>query len=309
MIENQDKKYIRYTAADKEFHMYSNVYDVVSQYKDKPHTRFRSTQIYVESYDHDFYVKICLNYATLTASLDCIQYAPKCSLTEYFFDHKDLHLFQYLAAALQLIRAEFPQFHTLEVRDELTLRTSEQSMRHSYLYLSYFIAALYNGETWFERYFKAIPRHADDSLEKRQALFLQKPDLHDLISNSFHIEYDWMNFLDKYNPVCAASPTLHDFVKVFTNRRDFDMLAYWYPAYARRYYQIPYGLTFPMANIPGTGPYYKILEISTTEPLIDNLSEDTKYYTYCTEGTDDEILVINEFLSTMKFSLSDIEDD
>jgi hypothetical protein len=309
MIENEDKKYIRYTAAGKEFHMYSNAYDVVSQYKDKPDTRFRSTQIYVESYDRDFYVKIHLNYSTLTASLDCIQYAPKCNLTEYFFDHKDLHLFQYLAAALQLVRAEFPQFHTIEVRDELTLRTSEQSMRHAYLYLSYFIAALYNGETWFERYFKATPRYPDDNIEKRQALFSQKPDLNDLISNSFHIEYDWMPFLEKYYPVCASSPTLHDFVKVFANRRDFDTLAYWYPAYARRYYQIPYGLTLPMANIPGASPYYKITEISTVHPLIVPLSDDYKYYGYSVEGTDDEILVINEGLSTMKFSMADIEDD
>ena len=171
MIENEDKKYIRYTVSDKPFHMYINAYDVVYQYKDKPDTRFRSTQIYVESYDRDFYAKFCLNYSTLIVSLDCIQYAPKCNLTAYFFEGKDNLFVQYLAAAVNILHSEFPQFHTLEVRDELTLRTSENSMRHSYLYLTYFIAAFNHGESWFEHHFKAIPRHPSDSLEGREAFF------------------------------------------------------------------------------------------------------------------------------------------
>lgn len=309
MIENEDKKYVRYTATGKEFHMYSNAYDCVYENKDKPDTRFRSTQIYVESYDRDFYAKFCLNYSTLTVSLEYFQYAPKCNLSAYFFEGKDNLFVEYLAAAINILHREFPQFHTLEVRDELTLRTSEDSMRHSYLYLTYFIAAFNSGESWFEHHFKATPRHPSDGLEGREAFFQEKPELNELISRSFHIEYDWMAFMETYYYVCESKLTLREFIKLFENPQLFDTLAYWYPAYARSRYHIPYGLTIVLPlQYPQIDPP-QITEISTTQPLISPLSDDYKYYGYCVTPNDDEILVINEGLSTMKFSMADIEDD
>ncbi len=288
--------------------MYINAYDVLYTNKDNTKSSFRSTQIYVESYDRDFYVKFCLNYKPRTVSIDCIQYAPKCTLSEYFVTQKDETLYKYLAAALQLVRAEFPDFHTVETRDELTLQISTLSMHHAYQYLSFYTAALNKGESWFEHYFKATPIHPQDTLGNREKLFKQKPKIDDLIVNSLHVEYDWMSFMKKYQSVCNSSATLRDFIKTFTAANDYDTLSYWYPAYARQHYHTPYQLTFALPQL--TEKYYKIAEISTTHSLIDPLSADVMYYASDTlVGTDYQIVVKNEGLSTMWFSMGDVEDD
>jgi hypothetical protein len=301
MIENQDKKYIRYIVGVKDFHMYINAYDVV--YKT---SRFRSTQIYVESYDRDFYVKFCLNYNPHTVSIDCIQYAPKCTLTTYFVTQKDALFYKYLAAALQLIHAEFPDFHTVEVQDQLALNISTQSMHHAYQYLSFYTAVQHGGKSWFEHYFNATPMHLQDTLKSREALFTQKPELNDLVYHGLHIEYEWMAFMEKYYHQCASQPTLRAFIKTFMDSHDYNTLSYWYPPYARSNYHIPYKLTFA---IPSGEPYYIVVEQSV-HPLIEPLSDDTAYYAMNTLiGTDEQLVVKNEGLSTMWFSMGDIEDD
>jgi hypothetical protein len=312
MGKNNTKKYIRYSVISKEFHMYINSYNQVFTSKDATEIQLKSTQIYVESYDGDFLVKAFIDHKNHICELDQIQYAPKCNLTAYFFEHKDLVLFQYLAAILQIVYAEFPGLQTAEMRDELTLRVSERSRRYAYLYLSFFIAGLNNGETWFERYFKAEPVKSmcDDmyALQERNKIFEQKPRLQDILFHALAIEYNWSDFLDIYYDKYEALPNLRAFVKTFANRRQFDLLTYWYPAYVRSEYRIPYKFSMDIKKIPGKGPYYKIHEISTT-PLIVNEWNEYKFYSGPSlVGTDEEIVIKNEMVSTMQLSWADVED-
>ncbi len=306
MIENNDNKYIRYSVTGKYFHMYINAYDVVHTRKDNTTSRFRSTQIYVESYDRDFYVKFCLNYKPNTLSIECIQYAPKCNLTTYFVLQKNTLLFKYLAAALQLISVEFPDFHTVEVQDQMALNISTQSMHHAYQYLSFYTAAQHGGKTWFEHYFNATPVHPQDTLESREKLFTQKPELNDLVYHGLHIEYEWMAFMERNYNLYKSQPTLRAFIKTFMDSHDYNTLSYWYPPYARHYYHIPYKLIF---SIPTGEQYYTVIEQSV-HSLIDSLSDDTQYYAMNTlVGTDEQLVIKNDGLSTMWFSMGDIEDD
>lgn len=234
----------------------------------------------------EFYCKI------YGGSISTLTYAPKCDIETYMYTWKNQILARYIHTCIQYYAYIFPKYKRIELTDKLSIHCGRSITNSQFLYLTNLSIAFFM-EPWCVRYLNAV---SDETIDTSM---LQKEDnsspLHlGLIMARSYI-YDG-TIVKKYEKLCESYKTIYDFLKVFTKRSRFKDCLTWMPG-------MIYHTTHPLYKT------YKVAVNPTSQTFDSVVCEDVEYFEDCPyiEDSASEIVIQNEIIYTMSFSLADVD--
>ena len=261
---------------------------------------------HIQSVANDFFTTMTNEPSSNVLRIHTLHYVPRCSIHDFFFEHKNIHLSSLLLGIIQFLKPLYPTIEIVESSDQLNFHTGSNRNGAQHNTLSLYTLALWR-KTWYERYMYAKPKYPQG--EDYAALLDEKPSLISIVSYfaGTYDDFNYTDFLDTYIDEYNKCKNFGEFVLRFSKEGRFDKLRPWLPTYLHRRAHLPTQFLTVITDVMALKCLYNDAIQESDIPLIDSVVE-TIYNDTVGDGSDKEVIVKNELVCTMWFTMADLED-